>query len=94
MPAETAITIATPTMVNEETRISPRAKRGRSSFTHVMNSPGLRVGVGTGVRVGRGAASTDRGEIEGDGDGSAVAAPDPEDGTGEGEGRGEVTAQA
>jgi len=60
-PAEIAMAMTTPTMVNEETRISPSAKRGRSSLIHVMVSPGLKEGVGTGARVGRGVADAEFG---------------------------------
>ena len=44
-------------MVNDEMMISPIAKRGRSSFTHVITSPGLSEGVGTATLVGAGVAS-------------------------------------
>ena len=61
MPIERAITTMRPTRANDPIRISPRAKRGRSSLTHVITSPGFREGVGTGIRVGRAEATAGEG---------------------------------
>lgn len=56
---ETSIT--RPASANEPTTISPRASFGRSSFTHVITSPGFNEGLGMAekeFRAGEGLTPT------------------------------------